>query len=224
MGKVTILPETTKAPITLIGKCAGICYGSDTSDPVKNFNRGIDCIKSQHGRALEYPQIYMVLDDYSARVIREFYTHIGGMPTRLQASTRYINYEDLKYYTPPSIAKDLELVKIYDSCMDNIMMAYEQLLLKGVSREDAANLLPLGMNTKIVVRTNVRNLMDMSRQRMCNRAYEEFRKLFTDIIEALNNYGVEWQSITSHLFHPKCEELGYCPEKYGCGLYPKREE
>lgn len=166
----------------------------------------------------------MVLDDYSARVIREFYTHIGGMPTRLQASTRYINYEDLKYYTPPSIAKDLELVKIYDGCMDNIMMAYEQLLLKGVSREDAANLLPLGMNTKIVVRTNVRNLMDMSRQRMCNRAYEEFRKLFTDIIEALNNYGVEWQSITSHLFHPKCEELGYCPEKHGCGLYPKRED
>ena len=30
MGKITILPETTKNPISLIGQRAGVCYGSDT--------------------------------------------------------------------------------------------------------------------------------------------------------------------------------------------------
>ncbi len=34
-----------------------------------------------------------MLEGYSARVIRKWYTHIGGQPTRLQASTRYIDYE-----------------------------------------------------------------------------------------------------------------------------------
>lgn len=49
----------------------------------------------------------MILDGYSARVIREWYTHIGGSPTRLQASTRYIDYEHgFDYVVPPSIEKD----------------------------------------------------------------------------------------------------------------------
>ena len=30
MGKVTILEETTKNPITLIGKRAGVCWNGDT--------------------------------------------------------------------------------------------------------------------------------------------------------------------------------------------------
>lgn len=29
MGTVTILPETTKDPISLIGRRAGVCYGAD---------------------------------------------------------------------------------------------------------------------------------------------------------------------------------------------------
>lgn len=29
MGKITIYEETTKNPITLIGKMAGVCYGRD---------------------------------------------------------------------------------------------------------------------------------------------------------------------------------------------------
>ena len=46
----------------------------------------------------------MVLQGYSARVAREWYTHIGGMPTRLQASTRYIDYEHgFDYIIPPSV-------------------------------------------------------------------------------------------------------------------------
>ena len=92
MGTVTIQKHTTTNPISLIGEEAGICWGADTTDAAKNYKRGVDCIKSDHGRAMEFPQIYMVLDGWSAKVMREFYTHIGGAPTRLQASTRYIDY------------------------------------------------------------------------------------------------------------------------------------
>ena len=97
MGKVIILPETTKDPISLIGRCAGVCWGADITDTEKNYNRGIDCITSNHGRTLEFPDIYAIFDGYSARVIREWYTHIGGAPTRLQASTRYIDYNTFTY-------------------------------------------------------------------------------------------------------------------------------
>ena len=103
MGQVIILPETTKQPITLIGERAGICWGADTSDPEANYRRGWDCITSGHGRTLEFVNVELLIDGYSARVIREWYTHIGGAPTRLQASTRYIDYGEFDYVVPPSI-------------------------------------------------------------------------------------------------------------------------
>ena len=61
MGKVIILPETTKNPITLIGERAGYCWGGDVSNPKKNYKRGLDCIKSNHGRAFEFVNIETVI-------------------------------------------------------------------------------------------------------------------------------------------------------------------
>lgn len=104
MGKVTIQEYTTKEPITMIGTEAGVCWRADTSDPEKNYKRGMKCLSSGHGRTFEFPDVYMILDKYSARVIREWYTHVGGLPTRLQESTRYVDYADgFDYYMPPSI-------------------------------------------------------------------------------------------------------------------------
>ena len=84
MGTVTIQPYTTKSPISLIGEEAGICWGANTADQMRNYKRGLECLTNEHGRTFEFPDVYMILDGYSARVIREWYTHIGGLPTRLQ--------------------------------------------------------------------------------------------------------------------------------------------
>ena len=114
MGNVIVLEETTKNPITLIGKRAGVCWGANVTDDSKNYRRGIDCITSNHGRTLEYVNVEMVIDGYSARVIREWYTHLGGSPTRLQASTRYIDYEHgFNYVVPESIRNDEKRYEIY---------------------------------------------------------------------------------------------------------------
>ena len=223
MGQVTILPETTKSPITLIGARAGICWGADTTDDAKNYKRGWDCIESNHGRTLEFPDVHMVLDGYSARVIREWYTHIGGMPTRLQASTRYIDYGDFDYVVPPSIKHMGSAECIYEEAMGDIMQAVQDLENFGIPREDAALLLPLGMTTRIVCKHNLRNLIDMSRQRECVRAYWEYRDIFRDMKLALTNYSEEWARLVAKTMHPKCVEYGYCSEKHGCGEYPKRE-
>lgn len=219
MGTITLLPETTKNPITLIGQRAGVCWGADTSDPLKNKQRGWDCIYSGHGRTLEFVNIEMILDGYSARVIREWYTHIGGAPTRLQASTRYIDYGDFDYVVPLSIKDKDALRSIYEETMGDIMQAVQDLEKFGVPREDAAMLLPLGMTTRVVDKRNLRNLIDMSRQRMCNRAYWEFRELFDDIYKALWHYSEEWADICESQFFPKCELLERCPEKHGCGRW-----
>lgn len=217
MGKVIILSETTRNPITLVGERAGVCWGADITNSEKNYQRGLDCINSGHGRTLEYVNVEMVLEGYSARVIREWYTHIGGSPTRLQASTRYVNYKNFKYITPNAITINKTAQNIYDETMQAITTNIQKLESIGIPREDTALLLPLGMSTKVVDKRNLRNLIDMSRQRLCNRAYWEYRKMFNDICVALSNVSSEWEYIIKTQFSPKCKVLGYCPEKNSCG-------
>lgn len=223
MGNVTILEETTKNPITLIGKRAGICWGADITDDKKNYKRGMDCITSNHGRTLEYVNVEMIIDGYSARVIREWYTHLGGSPTRLQASTRYIDYEHgFEYIVPESVRNDEKRYDVYSEAIHQINKALVKLENLGTPREDSALLLPLGMTTKIVDKRNLRNLVDMSHQRMCSRAYHEYRKLFSDIRRELYKVSDEWKWIVDNLLEPKCDYLGYCPEKNSCGKVHKK--
>lgn len=222
MGKVMILPGTTRQPITKMGEMAGVCWGADTADASRNYRRGLDCIESGHGRVMEFVNVEMVLDGYSARVMREWYTHIGGAPTRLQASTRYIDYENFDFVTPQSIRDNEQAKERYAYVMNQIAMALFSLERWGIPREDAALLLPLGMTTRVVDKRNLRNLVDMSRQRLCNRAYWEFQQLMDDICDSLRKIGPEWGTIIGALFKPKCEVLGYCPEKHGCGRMAKR--
>ena len=215
MGKITINTRTPKDPITLIGEMAGVCYGSPVNDPVKNYKRGLHNLKSGHGRTWEFPDVYLTIDEYSARVIREWYTHIGGAPTRLQASTRYIDYAKggFKYITPHSIKKNQEAQDIWDGLMDHINLTLNLLEEEyDIPHEDTANGLPLGMETVIVCKINLRTLIDMSHQRMCTCAYWEYRELFRDLCKVLSEYSEEWAKLVKEYFVPKCEIVGYCNE------------
>ncbi len=143
----------------------------------------------------------------------------------MQSSTRYINYQKgFDYITPPAIAKDDDARKAYVRAMDGILESLKELEKIGIPREDSAMLLPLGMATRIVDRRNLRNLVDMSRQRMCARAYWEYRELFSDLCRELKGYSGEWEWVVEHLFMPKCDAVGYCTEKKSCGRARRREE
>ena len=223
MSKITVLSSTTRNPITKIGERAGLCWGSDITDARKNYQRGLECIRNNHGRTLEFVDVELLIEGYSARVIREWYTHIGCLPTRLQESTRYVDYANFEYITPQSIQENPVALDIYNQCMQTIQQSIVRLTDEcGIKREDAALVLPLGMETRIVDKRNVRNLIDMSRQRMCTRANWEYRQMFYDILTALKAYSEEWYELIGMTMKPKCDVLGYCPESHSCGRKPKQ--
>ena len=223
--KVTIEKDTTKNPLTMIGQYAGECWGAPVGDPEVDTRRGVACLKDGHGRTLEFPQIYVKIANCSARFMRELYTHIGGSPSRLQASTRYIDYQKgFGYIVPKTIAATQERETVYRETMDQIISGLQKLDELGVPREDCANLLPLGMESVMVLRTNLRMLIDMSRQRMCMRAYWEFRDFMDALIAGLNAYDEQYAYITDQFFGAKCDFLGYCPESDSCGRWERGEQ
>ena len=225
MGQVIILSETPKNPLSLIGKRAGVCWNADVSDDDKNIKRGIGCIEAGHGRTMEFVDIHMIIDGFSARVMREYYRHVGGLTPSLQASTRYIDYKDFDVIRPASIERNKEALVEFNMAVKNLRKSLETLKILGVPNEDMANLLPLGMTTKCIEKRNLRNLVDMSHVRKCSRAYHEYRlELFPAIENALKDYSEQWAWIVDNLFKPKCEVYGYCDEKNSCGRMPRKED
>ena len=220
---VNILDKTIVNPISFTGECAGIAYDSYTADPQKNSKRGKQCIKDGHFRMLEFCDVYMRIDGYSCRVIREFARHVGDGLTMIQSSNRYCNENNFEYYTPPQIANNPKLNSEYKTYMEAINSFYQNIIADGVSVEDAANLLPLGMNTTLAIKKNARNLMDMAAQRLCSRAYVEYRRLMYDILSSLSNYSEEWAELCEMIMLCKCDKVGWCEEHQSCGRYPKKD-
>ena len=222
--------SATEKPISHIGRCAAVCYGKPINDICddNDYERGMKCIKDNHGRALEYSGVTVEISGYSARVIRELYTHIVGT-TRLQESTRFINMDEFEYFTPPSVMLNKESLREYEHVMQTVQHCYNRLISTyGIPVEDAANILPLGTHTRIVLDINVRAMIHLAEERFCSRAYHEFKGLMFDFVGALIDYAYdreddEWLKI-SHLLMPKCERLGYCPESRSCGRRPSKEE
>lgn len=223
---ITILEETPKDPIELIGRRAGICYGADITNPEKNYKRGIECIENDHGRALEFVDVHMFIAGYSARVMREYERHIAGCPPYLQESTRYINYakDGFEVITPQSIQKNPVALVKWNIAMKHLKDSLADLVVNlKIPKEDVANGLPIGMKTKIVEKRGLRNLISMSRVRECTRAYWEFRTiLFEDIKKALSEYSPQWKELVELTFMPKCKYLGFCNEKKSCGRKVRR--
>lgn len=217
---ITIIEETSKNPLALMGKMAGCCWGADISEDEKNIKRALECIDSNHGRVEEAPDVYVIIEGYSAKCIRELYTHIGGSPTRLQASTRYIDYsKGFKAVKPPKVLQNKKAEKVWDKAIQSVSDAMLKLKDLGIPKEDFTNLLPLSYETKMVWKVNLRTLINFMNKRLCSRAYWEIRNLAKELKESLSNYSSEWKTICDMVFVPACEINKICPETKGCGKY-----
>lgn len=215
--------EIDKKPLTKIGQVAGYCY--DTTNP-KAFKRiGKSCLAEGHGRTLEFVDMILEIDGISAKLARELYTHIIGT-SRLQASTRYIDYsKQFDYVTPETIQKNEEALKVWNLHMTQVQGAMRKLKELGIPTEDFTNVLPLAYSTKVVIKINLRSLIHMFNVRACSCAYLEFRQLMANIKHLLSDVDEEWKEIADKYFVPKCVAVGYCEEKRRhCGLRPLKGE
>lgn len=222
----------TENPLQAIGYAGAICYDSIDIETILNkeksgYAKAIakHCLSSGHTRTAEFADVTLLIDGYSARVIRELYTHIIGT-SRTQASTRYIKYVDNKfgYYTPVSIKNNLNAQKIYDETMAEISKSYNKLLELGIKQQDVANILPLGHNSSMTLKINVRALMHLYSVRTCQRAYEEFRMFMRELSSVLCELDEEWKYLHDNYFKTKCKITGYCDEGDSCGAYPTKKE
>ena len=223
MLKIRIL-SYTKNPLTTIGERAAVCYNTKLKDSEHAKRIGMSVLKDGHGRNLEFPKIDFVIEEgCSARMERELYTHIGGAPTRVQSSTRYITYKDFNYYIPNDLTNEQRLV--YEKIMEDISNGYGKLKDLGCENDITGYVLPLALEQKMVWSGNARNLENLFNQRLCKRALKEFQDFAKELKKQISELDEEWKWIADNLYVPKCvKQLGICFEARGCGLFPKYKD
>jgi thymidylate synthase (FAD) len=218
--------DITKNPLQRIGEVASACWNSNPMTVEQKKVIALGCIESGHGRVLEFPDMTIEISGYSARMIRELYTHHIGV-SRLQESTRYVNYYDndkFRYYIPDSIKNNENALIEYQGIMHDIQNSYKHLRELNIPQQDCANILPLGLNTKVILKINLRALLHMAELRLCKRALPEFQDFMIDLKIAIEACDEEWYYIIGHYYKPKCQIVGYCIEKNSCFLMPSKQE
>jgi flavin-dependent thymidylate synthase len=160
-------------------------------------------------------------------VKEEAWTDITSLPPSL-AGTKPFGGTDTSY--APSANKRQRMRDAWDDAIMQAEAAYKYLISEGMPAEDARGLAPHAMTTRLVYKTNLRNLMEHAGNRLCTQAQFEWRIVLMGIVKAIRNYVPtigdgpdriygdtdrwQFQAIAdSAIFRPVCYQLGRCPFK-----------
>ena len=136
-------------------------------------------------------------------------------------STRYNNVENMGVYKASSIKKNEAISKEYDDFVKTAADFYKHLIDNGIPKEDARDVLPIALNSNIVMTMNCRELIHFFGLRLCTKAQKEIRDLAKEMLKLCQERLPEvFENIG-----PKCKQIGYCNEgNRSCGLMPLKED
>lgn len=173
--KVELLNITDDA-LNFIGKCASICYDSDTSSVEKNVKRAVHCANAGHLATLRFAHATFKVSNISRICSHQFVRskHLDF----LQRSQRYCK-EDVTVVSPFVEGSPEDLL------LDNIVQLsseyYHHLIKMGIKKEDARFVLPQGTTTELIVTGNLQAWMDFINLRATKEAQWEIREVAIEI-------------------------------------------
>lgn len=177
-------------------------------------------IASNHYSVIEHVSFTFAIEDLSRGAAQQLTRHRIGVAFSVQ-STRYNNVENMGFWKSPTIEKNKTLSKEFDEYLNSAAGFYRHLIDCGIPMEDARDVLPLALNSNMVMTMNCRELIHFFGLRLCMKAQKEIRDLANEMLklckerlpEVFKNIG------------PKCKQIGYCNEgKRSCGMMPLKED
>ncbi|OPZ83289.1 MAG: Thymidylate synthase ThyX [bacterium ADurb.Bin429] len=176
---------------------ARLCYskgGFDSIQPLESEQAmGVwlrDRVLSRgHWSILEHLTFQFAIGGISRACSHQLVRH--RIASYAQQSQRYVDKAGFRYIVPPHLAACPEALALFRQTMTELSARYEELqhLLRAANpgatgesvNEDARFVLPNACETELVMTVNGRQLMTMTRERLCIRAQWEIRALFERI-------------------------------------------
>ncbi|HXX57384.1 MAG TPA: FAD-dependent thymidylate synthase [Thermodesulfovibrionales bacterium] len=224
--KVMLLRHTPN-PEATVAMAAKLCYSPSDIGSLrekieeKDQNAFVErLVKMGHMSPVEHASFTYAIEGISRACSHQLVRH--RLASYSQQSQRYVREEaGFDYVVPPSISGDRELKEYFEECMAEAQKAYDHLVRKlhekGITGEsanqDARFVLPNASETKIMVTMNARELLHFFRQRCCNRAQWEIRRMAVEMLKLAKKVApvIFAKAGPGCLFVP-------CPEgEYTCG-------
>ena len=191
--KVTLVRQTDN-PIETIASIASICYDSDPKNPlglVKHLYR------NGHHSVFEHIYFTFKIEGISRACSHQLVRH--RMCAFTQRSQRYCSEDGFGFVTPPTIHDDPSSEFNYRKIMYRVQDTYTGLTKMGeIPNEDARFLLPNACETSLFLSCNLRELIHIANERLCNRAQWEIRELVTQMRNLVDE-NLRWMLV------PKCQ-------------------
>lgn len=175
------LVAITPDPEALIARCARVSHrsaGRDLESDRKLIRR---LIELGHESVLEHAWATFEISGISRACANQLTRH--RIASFTQESQRYVDVRDRPLVRPPSFSEEdgEKAAELYAQAVG----LYEELLSRGVPKEDARFVLPIGAETQLVVTANLREWRHILRLRLEKTAQWEIRKLSRRILRIL---------------------------------------
>ena len=199
-------------PLDVVERCASVCYNS-TPSPAHKIAK--NCAKSGHMSVYEHISFTFEIEGVSRALLAQLTRHRHASYS--VQSQRYCDMSNCNFIIPESLDNASTWV-----ALDRVLEEYEGLIQGGCPKEDARMVLPNATATKLAFTVNARALVEISGQRLCNRAQKEIRELFQNIKREVESVCPE----VAALMRPRCEQhdIPFCEESNCCGMHKKLKD
>ena len=199
-------------PLDIVERCASVCYNST---PTTTHKIAKGCAKSGHMSVYVHVSFTFIIEDVSRALLAQLTRHRHAAYS--VQSQRYCDMLNCEFVIPENI----DSFSVW-SALRHVADAYKAMINNRVPKEDARMILPNATPTTLAFTVNARALVEISGQRLCNRAQKEIRELFQSIKKEV---AVVCPEIAA-LMLPKCEqhEIPFCEESNCCGKHKRLAE
>ena len=180
--EVELLQITPNAE-EFIGKCASICYDSST-DSGACVKRAAACVSKGHLATLRFAHATFKITGISRACSHQFVRskHLDF----LQRSQRYCSEKETDFIIPESLKQTPQMEEQTKFLFEDLLAAYNNLLKRGVKKEDARFVLPEATCTSLIVTGNLQAWLDFINLRSGKEAQWEIRALAQSINKMLS--------------------------------------
>ena len=204
-------------PMKVVEQCASVCY--DSEPDFHDYRIANGCAKSGHMSVYEHAYFTFHVAEISRACLAQLTRHRHfSFSVRSQ---RYCDESTIGYIIPPTVTKEQYeiLMQSYNDSIDK----YAFLTSSGMAKEDARMVLPNAAETELYMSMNARALIEASHLRLCNRAQEEIRTMFSKMKEEVEQVSPE----IAKMMVPQCEvnpSYPFCTERESCGRHKTLKE
>lgn len=174
----------TGEPEALIARCARVSHRSEGSGIESDRKLIRKLIELGHDSVLEHAVATFEISGISRACANQLTRH--RLASFVQESQRYVDVGDRPLIRPPTFSAEgwAEAEKVFAAAQ----ALYADLVARGVPKEDARFVLPIGAETRLVMTANFRELRHILRLRLHRSAQWEIRELARRMLTILQEH------------------------------------